>query len=140
MTTPEDIIAACKADFAPNANNCSGFVKAVATDFGVALSGVADDIVDEIQAPGWTVLPDGPAAATAATAGKLVIAGLKGADQAKPDPHGHVVVVVDGPLAHGLYPTAYWGSLGGTPGQAETINYAWTVADRDKVIYSAIDV
>jgi hypothetical protein len=25
----------------------------------------------------------------------------------------HVVVVVDGPLAHGKYPTAYWGSLHG---------------------------
>ncbi len=57
----------------------------------------------------WTPLTpgDGAAAKNQADAGLLVIAGLKGADQANPDPHGHVVVVVSGPLDR-QYPTAYW--------------------------------
>jgi hypothetical protein len=47
---------------------------------------------------------------------------------------------VPGPLAHGKYPTAWWGSLGGSPGQNQTINWAWTEADRDKVSYASHDV
>ena len=57
-----------------------------------------------------------------------------------PDAHGHVVVVIAGPLAHGAYPTAYWGSLGGDPGRADTLNDAWTVADRDRISYAAHDI
>jgi hypothetical protein len=69
----------------------------------------------------------------------VVIAGLKGADQAKPDPHGHVVVVVSGPLdpSHGKYPTAYWGRLGSVGAKAQTINWAWRAGDRDRVGYFA---
>ena len=68
-----------------------------------------------------------------------MIAGLKGADQARPDPHGHVVVVVTGPLdsTHGKYPTAYWGKLGDVGGRAQTINWAWSAGDRDRVGYFA---
>jgi hypothetical protein len=88
----------------------------------------------------WTVLPDGVAARTSAQAGKFVMAGLKGSEQAHPDVHGHVVVVVDGPLARDTYPTAYWGSLGGQPGRDQTLNFAWTAQDRDRVSYAEHDV
>ncbi len=39
----------------------------------------------------------------------------------KADKHGHVVVLVPGPLSHGKYPTAYWGSLGGVPKKYTTL-------------------
>ena len=49
---------------------------------------------------------------------------------------GYEDVVGDQPLAHGRYPAAWWGSLGGQPGQDETVNFAWTEADRDRVTYA----
>jgi hypothetical protein len=52
-------------------------------------------------------------------------------------PEGHVVVVVPGPLAHGLYPTAYWGSTAaGIQKKNTTVNWAWKKEDRDKVLYA----
>jgi len=129
--------AACEACFAAHQNDCSGFARAVAAQLGVPLQGLADDIVQALRSgEGWTRLSNGPAAAQAAAAGFLVIAGLKGSEQAHPDPHGHVVVVVAGPLTRGLYPSAYWGRLGGGGAQDETINWAWTAADRDRVTYA----
>jgi hypothetical protein len=142
MANPDRVTAACKSHYAAHKGDCSGFVRAVAADLGVTtLHGLADDIVGTIRAGGaWTRLPNGVVAASSAAAGKLVIAGLKGAEQAHPDPHGHVVVVVIGPLAHDAYPTAWWGSLGGVPGAGETLNYAWTTADRDRITYAACDI
>jgi hypothetical protein len=132
---------ACEACFEAHKDDCSGFARAVATELGVPLQGFADQIVETLRAgEGWTSLPDGVAAAKSAAEGKLVMAGLKGSEQAHPDAHGHVVVIVDGPLAHGAYPTAYWGKLGGTGAQDKTINWAWTVEDRDRVSYAAHDV
>ena len=46
-----------------------------------------------------------------ADSGDYVIAGLKGGNHDPPRAHGHVTVVVSGPLAGGKYPTGYWGSL-----------------------------
>jgi hypothetical protein len=82
------------------------------------------------------VLPDGVTARASAQAGKFVMAGPKGSEQAHPDVHGHVVVVVDGPLAHNAYPSSYWGSLGGQPGRNQTLNFAWAVEDRDRFSYA----
>ena len=122
------VVEACAANYQAHIGDCSGFADAVAKAVGVGLTGNADTITDTLRAgaDGWTVLADGVAAATAATAGKLVIGGLKGSEQATPDAHGHVVVVVPGPLNRGKYPTAWWGSLGGSPGKNQTINWAWT--------------
>lgn len=132
---------ACDDCYEGNKGDCSGFVRAVAAELGVTLIGLADDIVQALRIdPQWTVLSDGPAAQQSAVAGKLVLAGLKGSEQAQPGPHGHVVVVVAGPLAHTAYPTAYWGSLGGEPGRAKTLNWAWTEQDRDHITYAATDM
>jgi hypothetical protein len=138
----EDLKAACEACYDAHVGDCSGFARAVAQQLGVTLAGLADQIVGVLRAgqDGWTLLPNGTAAAAAAAAGQLVIGGLKGSEQAHPDAHGHVVVVVEGPLAHNAYPTAYWGSLGGNPAKDKTINWAWTAADRDKVSYAAHDI
>jgi len=130
-TTPQQtIIDTCEAEFDAHSDDCSGFVKAVANDLGITLTGMADDIVDEIQTAPWTTLADGIAAKAQADSGWFVVGGLKDT------PHGHVVVVVQGPLAHGKYPTAYWGRLGGTGMKNTTINWAWNAQDRDKVIYA----
>jgi hypothetical protein len=140
-TMVDKVTAACIAEFPAHSGDCSGFVKAVGADVGVTITGQANDIVDTLQAGGdWTQLADGPAAQAAAKAGKLVIGGLRGDEQTKPDANGHVVVVVDGPLNRNLYPTAYWGQLHGIGRQNETINWAWTEQDRDRVTYAAHDL
>jgi hypothetical protein len=132
---------ACEECFEANQGDCSGFARAVAEKLDVALQGSADKIVEAIRSGGaWSPLADGVAAALSAKAGKFVIAGLKGSEQTHPDPHGHVVVVVDGPLARHAYPSAYWGSLHGQPGKDQTLNFAWIEADRDRISYAAHDL
>jgi hypothetical protein len=135
---PDRVRDACEANFDAHSGDCSGFARAVAAALGVELRGLANDIVDTLRGGGdWTALADGPSAAQAATAGKLVIAGLKGSEQADPDPNGHVVVVVAGPLARDKYPSAYWGKLHGTGEKDKTLNWAWTEQDRDRISYAA---
>ncbi len=125
---------ACEGCFAAHANDCSGFARAVAQQLGVALDGLANDIVDAIRSGAeWTPLADGVEAAREAAAGRLVIGGLKGSEQTHPDEHGHVVIVVAGPLAHEKYPSAYWGRLGGSGMRDQTVNWAWRAEDRDNV-------
>jgi len=136
----QKIIDTCEANFDANADNCSGFVKAVSTDFSVTLTGQADDIVDQIQTADWQQLADGVEAKAKADDGWLVVGGLKGGENVPPQSHGHVVIVVSGPLAHDLYPSGYWGKLGSTGKKNTTINWAWNTDSRDKVIYSAVQV
>ncbi len=132
--------AACEAQFSAHSGDCSAFACAVASTFDIVLQGPANTIVDTLRSdPSWRMLPSGPAAAIAA-ATKLVLAGLRGDEQSEPSNHGHVVVVVAGPLARGLYPSAYWGQLDGTGAKFETINWAWTEHDRDRVTYAAHDL
>ncbi len=132
---------AYEACFEAHKNDCSGFARAVADKLGVPIQGLADQIVDTLRTgQGWTVIADGVAAKAGAQAGKFVMVGLKGSEQAHPDPHGHVVVVVDGPLAHGAYPSGYWGSLRGQPGRNQTLNFAWTAEDRDRISYAEHDL
>ena len=132
---------ACVKCFDANAGDCSAFARAVAGAVQVPLAGLANTIVDTLRGgQGWTLLADGPAAAAAAEAGKLVLAGLKGSEQGNPDAHGHVVVIVAGPLAQGKYPCAFWGRLGGGGQENETINFAWRRGDRDRVTYASHDI
>lgn len=134
------VIDACEHEWPANRSDCSGFAKDVAGQFGVSLQGRADDIVDAIHGGAWMALSDGRAAKDQADQGKLVIGGLRGDEQEIPSEHGHVVVVVSGPLDRDRYPTAYWGTLGGTGERAETINWAWKAMDRDHVFYAAHDI
>jgi hypothetical protein len=130
---------ACEACFEAHANDCSGFARAVGGQLGVPLHGLANDIVNTIRGGnGWTPLRNGAAAAESAAAGKLVIGGLKGSEQIHPDAHGHVVVVVTGPLdpTHNAYPKAYWGRLGGGGAEDQWTNFAWRAGDRDRVSYA----
>ncbi len=105
----------------------------------IPLSGNADAIVARIKLGPWEALTDGLAAKNAADNGKFVIGGLAAASHQPPRDHGHVVVVVSGPLdsTHHRYPTAYWGSLGSIGKENQTLNWAWREADRDRLIYAA---
>lgn len=138
---PDRVIDVCEADFAAHQSDCSGFVKAVAADLDITIRGLANDIVNEIRGGGtWRTLPDGVAAAASAASGKFVVAGLRGDEQSDPDVHGHVVVVVAGPLARDRYPRGYWGQLGGTGCKFQTTNFAWNEQDRDRVTYAERDL
>ena len=141
-TALNPVVQACRTFWLRDKADCSKFVRDVAGACNVTLTGDANAIVGALISgtEGWTRLGDGVAAASSAAAGKLVVGGLQGSKQAHPDPHGHVVVVVPGDLNRGLYPTAYWGSLGGTPYENQTVNYAWVPADRDRVVYAAHDI
>ena len=128
------IVTLCEKHWEKYKKDCSGYVKTVAGELGISLTGQANNIVDQIQKLPWKKLTSGFDANLQASSGALVIAGLK--DQ----PHGHVVIVVPGTLAHGKYPAAYWGSLGGVGKKNATLNWSWSKQDRDKIVYSCIDV
>jgi hypothetical protein len=138
---PQDIIDVCSASFEANKSACNAFVEAVSTELGVTLfsaDDLANAMVDKLRAAAdWTKLADGAAAKAQADAGWLVIGGLKGSDEVPPVEHGHVVVVVSGPLdpTHNKYPRAYWGKLGGVGAENQTVNFAWNPACRDLVEY-----
>lgn len=138
--TAKKIIDVCEDEWPANKSDCSGFVRDAAGALGVTLEGNANDIVDQINSGAWDQIPDGKAAKDAADKGKLVIAGLRGDAQQQPAKHGHVVVVVSGPLSKEKYPTAYWGTLGGTGERAKTLNWAWRAGDRDRIRYGATSV
>ncbi|WP_444996092.1 hypothetical protein [Aliikangiella sp. IMCC44359] len=133
MSTNENskkILTLCEKYWATYQQDCSGYIKAIASELKIPLSGQANDIVDQIQRDPWRILKSGVEACLQATSGMFVVAGLKA------NPHGHVVVVVPGPLSHSKYPTAYWGSLGGIAKKNTTINWSWNKIDRDNVIYA----
>lgn len=137
FASAKDVINTCEAVWEANKADCNAFVKAVGSNYSVALSGQANDIADQIAGAGWEKITSGAKAADAAAAGKLVVGALKGSEMNPPRAHGHVVVVVQGPLDHGKYPSAYWGTLGGVGEKNKTINYAWRAVDRDNVKFGA---
>ena len=124
------VISLCEKHWGKNQKNCSGFVKDIASEIGVNVTGQANDIIDQLAGSGWIKCKDGIEARQKAIEGNFVVGGLKAT------PHGHVVVVVRGPLSHGKYPTAYWGSSGGVGKKNTTINWSWNKTDRDLVTYA----
>jgi hypothetical protein len=128
----QKIVKLCEKHWEAHKDNCSGFVKAVAGELGVALAGQANEIVDQMQKAPWLALKSGVEATAHANMGKLVLGGLKATRL------GHVVIVVPGPISNGKYPTAYWGSYGGVGKKSTTVNWSWDKTDRDKVTYCAI--
>jgi hypothetical protein len=138
---PDPVRDACEACFEEHQHDCSGFARAVGAALGATIAGQANDIVDVIRAGNpWRPLANGVAAAASAAAGKLVVGGLRGDEQFSPSQHGHVVVVVAGPLARDRYPRAYWGRLGGEGRKFTTTNFAWVEQDLDRVGYAERDI
>ncbi len=124
------VVSTCEEKWDAHKCDCSGFVKAVASELGITLNGMANDIVDEIQGEPWVVIQNGLEARQKAEDGLFVVAGMKEAG------HGHVVVITPGPLAHDRYPTGYWGRLGSVGKKDSTINWAWNEQDRDHLVYA----
>ena len=135
-----DIIAVCQRCIGRHPNDCAGFVKDVADACGVLLTGNANAITNMLST--GRSLSGGAAARQAAIEGNLVIGGVRAPG------HGHVVVVVDGPLNRGRYPYAFWGQYSGmkiggvtynvgiTRGHGN-LNYAFRNPVLDSVIYAA---
>ena len=140
MTEKNPVVSACVKLWSDHKSDCSGFVRAVATALGVPLSGNADQIVSGLTGGAWSRVADGKAAKSKAEEGYFVVAGLKGMNHQPPRTNGHVAVVVPGELAHGKYPKAFWGSLGSVGEAGATLNYSWSPADRDRVVYAARSV
>ena len=130
MGETNKVRAACEKHWNAFKGDCSGFVKAVAGELGMTVTGQANEIVETMKALPWKPLRSGAEAKTHAELGYLVLGGLKAS------PNGHVVVVVKGPLNRGKYPTAYWGRLNGEGRKDATINWSWNETDREKVSYS----
>jgi len=125
-----EIKQACLHRFPGNKTDCSAFVRAVALDFGIVLTGDADDILEHIShGNGWERI-DPHLAVKSADAGILVIGGIKSNEQSPPVDHGHVVVLSGGP--DNGYPKAYWGMLG-TP-HRNPDNNIWIMPQEDKSV------
>lgn len=132
----EEILAACKKHYDVYADDCSGFVRAVAKELGYPLAGNANALVDYLD-KSWTKI-DRAKAVELAKAGTLVIAGLKSSDHNPPRSNGHVVIVVDGTLYHNKYPPVWGGSIAGPVAQSKgtkTVGEVWRSTDRDTVRY-----
>lgn len=128
MPGANPIVAACEAEWEAHKADCSGFLKAVAHRLGIELTGQANDIIATLRTS-WPRAMDGASAAALAAGGQLVVGGLEAAG------HGHVVVVVPGPLEHGKYPHAYWGRLNAVGAKDTGVNFSWNQTDRDRVGY-----
>jgi len=135
------VIAACTRHWPDNKGDCSAFVKAVAHELTLDLTGQANDIYDQISKSPWTKIGIGGNAATIAgvTAGEgnLVIAAKK--DQ----PNGHVAVVVDYRNAFDSYKpvdrdkaVAFWGNLGSVGQEYMRITKSWTASELNEVLYA----
>jgi hypothetical protein len=134
---------ACEDLFEANHDDCNKFAKAVAGNFGINLTGNADDIVAEIQQAPWNYIGNDLTAASQAAdfAGqdKLVIGGLTSTELG--DTNGHVVVVVPGDLVNGKYPVSYWGSITtGKEGRNKGVSYAFQHPFCDTVHYGWIQI
>lgn len=140
--TAQLIIDHCFADWDANKSDCNAFVKAVYGDLDVDLPPGADanGIVNFLTASSdWTQLAkgDGQQAKDHADAGRFVIGGMKGSELNPPQAHGHVLIVMSGPLdpTHNQYPRASWGKLNSVGKKDSFVNYAFNSTDRDSVRY-----
>ncbi|GBQ93920.1 hypothetical protein AA23498_1873 [Acetobacter nitrogenifigens DSM 23921 = NBRC 105050] len=126
------IIAIAEKRWEAHKSDCSGFVRAVAKDLGVPMTGLANQLVDAWRQDGmWTKLNHDHARASLLSAqGYLVVAGLQESG------HGHVVIVIPGKSNHGDA-MGYWGRLGGTGYKNKGLNFAWKRADLKNVEYFA---
>jgi hypothetical protein len=114
------IFAFAEKEWDDNKDNCSGYIKAVASDVGVVLAGQANDLIDfwTSHDPWINLDHDARRASDLAAQGYLVVAGEKD------KPNGHVVLIVPGWSANG-HPMGYWGKLHGVGRKNASISLAW---------------
>ena len=132
MAEPKkDIRSLCEKEWDKWKADCSGFLKAVAGDLGIQLTGQANEIVDAMGRAPWTPLgSDADMAVSYANRGYLVVAGLKAKG------HGHVAIIMPGTSKP--HPIGYWGRFGGSGKKNTPINWSWNGADLAHVQYFAI--
>lgn len=132
-----EIFDSCDENWEYHKNNCSGFVKAVAAEFEIILSGNADRIIDQLKTDSnsWDITLDPAEAQELANFDQFVVAGLKADEHSTVRKEGHVAIIVTSSEFDG-YPKGYWGST--SPGVAKkntSIRYSWRSPDRDSVQY-----
>lgn len=122
-----------------NKNNCSGFVKSVASKLGVPIPATANaDGITEYISKNWTKIATGKEAADQAQLGVFVVVALKGANHSPARTSGHVAVVVRGTLYKDKYPLVWGGSTGGAQSKGnKSVGEVWNRSDRDNVAYYA---
>jgi hypothetical protein len=150
-TTSAGVVAACERFLAVERDRmaCNFFVQDVCDAFGVGdqVAGQANDIANRIGGDSFEALPDSAAAAArAALNGWIVLAAA-----ASPGGHGHVAIIVPGPLQtfpSGTWPLGYWGALTGAwSGKnspkgfgAQTINFGFGAELRSVLKYGALPI
>jgi hypothetical protein len=123
------------AAYASNLADCSGFLRDVGLRLGYVLSGNADTLIDTFRRS-WRELDSIALVLQEVRAGRFVVAGLKSDDHTPKRQHGHVVVIVDGPLYRGKYPRCWCGSIGAAQSKGtKSIGEVWSASDRDNVCY-----
>ncbi|MFL9875695.1 hypothetical protein [Paraburkholderia megapolitana] len=131
MADKKDIKTLCENHWDDWKGDCSGFLKAVAADLGLTLTGDANALVGTMSGAPWSQLgTDKDKAVAYAGLGYLVVAGLKAT------PHGHVAIIMPG--VSKPYPLAYWGRYGGSGRKNTALNYSWSHKDLASVQYYAI--
>lgn len=135
------VIAACTKHWPDNQGDCSAFVRAVAQDLGLVLSGNTNAIYTQIAKDPWVQIGIGAqASATAgvtAGEGKFVVAAEQG------EKNGHVAVVVDYRNAFDSYSpvdrdkaVAFWGKLNSVGKEYSRITLSWTAVDLKRVLFA----
>lgn len=144
-----DVEAACKKHIKTYHNNCSGFVRAVANELLLLVPGISNnangqmDWMKLINTPSFQHLGEGKIgeihAVNWAAQGHFVICGLNSEELQVNRPnrtvnHGHVAIVV-GEKGNTGWPLAYWGSLGGSAGNRESLSKSFRTSDRENISY-----
>jgi hypothetical protein len=132
--------AACLELWPPNRTSAAAFVTAVAGRFGAVLHGTADNIIEQLKGPGWTLLMDARAALQAVRQGQIVVVGLTAADFSTPPKDGQLAVLVDlegddTGILHG-----YWGSVdpatAAKGGSGISLSQCFPEKDFGKLVYA----
>jgi hypothetical protein len=92
-----NVVASCERHILVHADNCSGFVRAVAKDFGIQLTGVANEIFETLNKKWPFVLRYGPgvtsAGRAARDAGNGTVLVIGASHNPSPGGHGHVAII-----------------------------------------------
>ena len=136
-STGQDRIAkACEKHWNAHQDNCSGFVRAVASEIGISIPPEhkqANPIIEYISlwsTASWWEIGSPKKAGELAEEGYFVLACLKS------EPNGHVAVVTSGyKSSHRGDPRGYWGTYEGVGNKNATMNWSFGKKVMDKVTY-----
>ena len=140
------IIAACTKHWPGQTHNCSGFLKAVAAELNVTLTGQANQIYDQIRQRPWIAIGTGSnataVAGLTAAEGNFVVGASRASD------NGHVAIIVDYLNAFASYSPAernkavgFWGSMSSVGGKEYTkITESWGATTMEGAYFAYLDI